>query len=363
MIKHIRLKYFQGYKDSTFEFTPGINTIIGVTQSGKTSLPRAIDLVNRNRPFGFQYNHNYSDNNATEVEIGTVEGDVVSIEKSKTNNNSVSTIYKANGERFKGKVVPDMVSSILNLGDLNYQNQLEARKLSLSTPGDIAKIINKAVKAEQSHMMIKAANSKIDSMKAECKVHKKDIERDEARLVDFEGLDQVSVMIADAEELSDEKVKLIDELQSISELIEDWYDSDEDEHRYSDLPKIQKSIGRLEFKIDNYKTLSADKNSLDELVNEHNKASSASDIKVDTISKLISDAEEIIDSIDNLEEIGDELCNLFDAIDRVDETSGKSANASGKLKDELLKLGKCPFCDTKITKKKALEVIRKYEVC
>ncbi len=51
-LKKIVLKNFQKHKDRTFEFGPGVNLIVAVSDSGKTSIMRAVYWVMFNRPMG-----------------------------------------------------------------------------------------------------------------------------------------------------------------------------------------------------------------------------------------------------------------------------------------------------------------------
>jgi DNA replication and repair protein RecF len=47
MLTDIRLQNFRSYKDSSFEFDPGVNIIVGPNASGKTNLLEAILVVNK----------------------------------------------------------------------------------------------------------------------------------------------------------------------------------------------------------------------------------------------------------------------------------------------------------------------------
>src|SRR5436189_2849207 len=47
MIDTLRLQNFRSYKDNSFEFTPGVNIIVGPNASGKTNLLEAILVIAR----------------------------------------------------------------------------------------------------------------------------------------------------------------------------------------------------------------------------------------------------------------------------------------------------------------------------
>jgi DNA replication and repair protein RecF len=51
MITNIRLQNFRSYKDSSFEFSDGVNIVVGPNATGKTNLIEAIHLVARNSSF------------------------------------------------------------------------------------------------------------------------------------------------------------------------------------------------------------------------------------------------------------------------------------------------------------------------
>ena len=50
MIKSIHVVGFQSHADSTIEFDPGVNVLIGQSDSGKTAVVRALDWALNNRP-------------------------------------------------------------------------------------------------------------------------------------------------------------------------------------------------------------------------------------------------------------------------------------------------------------------------
>ena len=47
MIADIRLKNFRSYKDESFEFSPGVNIIVGPNASGKTNLLEALLVISK----------------------------------------------------------------------------------------------------------------------------------------------------------------------------------------------------------------------------------------------------------------------------------------------------------------------------
>ena len=69
MIKEISIKNFQSHKDSHIELSDGVNIIVGASDSGKSSLIRAIKWLATNRPSGESIRSTWG--GKTEVEIFT----------------------------------------------------------------------------------------------------------------------------------------------------------------------------------------------------------------------------------------------------------------------------------------------------
>ena len=52
MIKSIQIKNIQSHKDTSLEFSPGINAIVGSSNNGKSAVLRALYWARYNRPLG-----------------------------------------------------------------------------------------------------------------------------------------------------------------------------------------------------------------------------------------------------------------------------------------------------------------------
>ena len=148
MIKSITLQNFQSHKDSTIEFSPGFNVIVGPSDHGKSSIIRAIDWARSNRPRGDSFIR--SGQESSEVIIENNTGKVL------RNRDTKSTGYyklyiggKAQKFSVLGNDVPDGVDEILNLTDINIQLQLDTHYLILNTPGQTAKYLNSITKLDK----------------------------------------------------------------------------------------------------------------------------------------------------------------------------------------------------------------------
>ena len=59
MIQSLALKNFQSHKDTLIKFDPGVNVIVGSTDSGKSAIIRALRWLVWNRPIGDKMRSNW----------------------------------------------------------------------------------------------------------------------------------------------------------------------------------------------------------------------------------------------------------------------------------------------------------------
>jgi len=140
MIKSLTLKNVQSHTESKLDFDPGVNIIVGSSDSGKTAILRAAIAVILNKPSGDGLRRF----NSKETEI-ILELDETSITRLKTNSRNEYQI--GDGEPFKafGQGVPDEVTKLLNIKLLNIQQQMDSPFLLDDSPGEVAKALNEAV--------------------------------------------------------------------------------------------------------------------------------------------------------------------------------------------------------------------------
>ena len=98
MIQSVHIQNFQSHKNSTLEFSPGVNIIVGTSDSGKTAIIRALRWVVWNRPSGDSLRSTWG--GKTSVEICLDKG---SVERSKDRSDrapsrqSVSSTWRGSG--------------------------------------------------------------------------------------------------------------------------------------------------------------------------------------------------------------------------------------------------------------------------
>ena len=174
MIKSIELKNFQSHKQSKLTFDKGINVIIGSSDSGKSAILRALNLVINNKPNGDSYRSDWGGDTYVEVDFGNAI-----IRRTRT---SKENEYALDDSYFKalGGKVPEEIEEAISMNDINMQYQLDAPFLLNETSGQVAQRLNKAVNLD----IIDEVNKKIASKEREVKTY---IKSEENRIQEYEN--------------------------------------------------------------------------------------------------------------------------------------------------------------------------------
>jgi len=186
MIKSLSIQNMQSHKDSTLEFVPGMNVIVGQSDSGKTAIIRAFNWVKDNRPSGDAHRSNWGGD--TSVKITTIEGLEITREKTnKTNAYKLSSIK----EPFLafGQEVPIEIQRALKMDDINVQKQLDAPFLLSETSGYISAHFNKIARLEKIDKSRNYIQSEINSLNTSIKADQKIIKEKTELLETFVDLD------------------------------------------------------------------------------------------------------------------------------------------------------------------------------
>lgn len=174
MIRSIELINFQSHEHTTIDFCDGVNAIVGLSDSGKTAILRAINWVVNNKPTGDAFQSSWGGD--TTVTLTLDDGAMIVRGRTKSDN-----YYKMGDQEFRafgaGKV-PVEIETVLNLNHINIQAQMDGPFLLGSSPGEVAQILNKVVNLD---VIDKAISSiRKDKLKADG-----DLRNEESRLDDL----------------------------------------------------------------------------------------------------------------------------------------------------------------------------------
>lgn len=214
MINELQIKNFQSHKDSTLHFDKGVNCIVGQTDSGKSSIIRALKLVVYNEPNGDSYISNWGGPASVSIKVSDLE---VIRTKSKSKNeyslSSIETPFTAFGQ-----TVPEEIKQALNLEGINLQQQLDPHFLLSETSGKVALHFNKIAKLDKIDRAQSNVQKEINAINSEIKHRKKELEIKEDKLKEFTDLDSLEWDLEDLESLEKKRLSKESKAKEITKL-------------------------------------------------------------------------------------------------------------------------------------------------
>jgi DNA repair protein SbcC/Rad50 len=230
MIKSLNISNIQSHEQSLLTFHPGVNIIIGNTDSGKSAIIRALRWVIWNRPSGDSLRSRWG--GKTSVEIETEDGSVVrSKDKKDEYNVNIKGQKKLLLSAF-GTSVPEEVSNFLNINEINLQEQLDNHFLLGKgwTAGSVAAHFNKVANINEIDTSTSNINKKVSKLEADIEYDKAQIKEKKETLLTFEYLNTAESLL---EVLEDQESRLsrlktsvynlrvkIDDIEEFSKTIE-----------------------------------------------------------------------------------------------------------------------------------------------
>jgi DNA repair exonuclease SbcCD ATPase subunit len=223
MIQKLSIENFQSHKNTQLVFDPGVNVIVGASDSGKTAIIRALRWVTWNRPSGDSFRSSWGGDTRVEVSL-----DNTSVIRKKGTGNE----YEANGIRFQafGADVPEEVRSILNLNEINLQSQFDQPFLLTASPGEVANHFNKIAHLDKINTSIKLVQRWSGEIEQSIKTDSRLLQKAEEDLEEFTFLAKAEIELEVLEHMQSEltqftnaKVRLQQTIKSVhqtKELIE-----------------------------------------------------------------------------------------------------------------------------------------------
>ena len=334
MLKYLKLKNFKSHKDTYIEFCQGVNVIRGNPRSGKTNVFRGGLWLFTNRPTGGAILSNFAGEEAdVEVEVGLWEGGSIGLKKhvvinkegkkevkDRKGEEDSKAIYTLDGSEYKAisTDVPDLIERKLNLSELNFQKQLDKHFLVTSSPGEIARTINKITKLEPVDARISRLTSKVNSGNREVRLLEEqagEIERELSKYSDIEETGKIVQRLQTVVQELEEKDKQSIELRGLISKTEvvDYEISELDsflevEAIVRDIEEIDQELGQLQRRSDLLNRIQA-------LGVEIKEAHSVLDIGhvVDGIGEIderMSGLQAQLVSLEQIQEMNEELTNL-----------------------------------------------------
>lgn len=191
MIETLTISNFQSHLFTSLQFTPGVNWIVGSSDSGKSAIIRALRWAWYNEPSGFSFRSHWERKAATAVTTRCSDG--VEVTRSRTTSENS---YTLNGHPLVafGNDVPPEVQRAVNVSNVNIQSQGAGPfLLSMSAP-EVARYLNNVANLsviDEAHTRIAG---KMRTCDADTNAQKAREIALEAKLEGFSDLDNVQAL-------------------------------------------------------------------------------------------------------------------------------------------------------------------------
>lgn len=215
MITKVIIENFQSHKKTEVDFIAGTNVIIGESDTGKSAIFRAINWVVSNRPLGDSYRSEWGGD--TRVILHTSEGHVVERLRTASKNE-----YIIDGQVLKafGSEPPAEVGEILQIDSFNIQEQMESPFLLSSTPGEAARMLNKAASIDVIDKTISGLKKSLNQLNSEILHNEQRLKQYSAEMKQYENLPEIETRVKRVEELEEEKESISNRIKDVRRLSE-----------------------------------------------------------------------------------------------------------------------------------------------
>lgn len=343
MIKTLRIKNLQSHKKTRLDFHAGVNVIIGTSDSGKTSIIRALRWLVENRPGGDAFRAWWGGN--TVVTLTTEEA---SVKRIKTDN---SNEYRLNDSVFKafGTNVPEEIQNTLLINHINLQQQMDSPFLLADSAGDVALHFNKIGNLEQIDVGLRNIQKAINEINQDIAGRKTQLAENEEQLTAFDYLEKMEVdvdVLQTLQERSTQTAIKINKLKSLCTKITDNAKTITKEEEFIEhAPQVDVLVGLLTKKETSEKQLSLFKGKINNLKDLHSKINDNNNVlalkpQYDAVCALKQQYDTDSTSSKNLQKI---IRNLTSK-----QQQQNTYNKDLKAKETIFKKemqGTCPLCN------------------
>lgn len=248
MLKRIIAENIQCYPKLNIRFSPGLNIIIGESDTGKTTIARIIEWSYSNEPNGEEFKEQFLRHNEKEAKV-ILKFDDCKIGRVRSN---TKNYYLLNNRKLnaigKGKI-PEEISNALRLHDINFQSFTDPNFLFAQKDSEVAKYLNKIADLEG----IESANKGIKKEKLEVdkkiKEIKKELKEKKEKLNSYKWINEIEpkieVLLIKEQEIKKEEKRI----ESINKILTKLFYLKKKFKEIQIDPNLKNNIIKLENKI------------------------------------------------------------------------------------------------------------------
>lgn len=234
MIEKLVIQNLLSHKHTILHFGSGVNWVVGVTDSGKSAIVRALRWVLKNQPSGFAFRSRWAKKEKTVVTCKF--DDAVIVRSRGTSENS----YTLNGETLMsfGTEPPEVVADVVNMDDTNIQRQGDQPFLLSMSPPEVARFLNNIANLSD----IDEAHTRVAGKMRLCDIDvvAETRRRDEARqqLEKFREIDNLHALADQAKQVECSLLSLKRERSALAPLVEAYDQIGSNLNKLTEIPNL-----------------------------------------------------------------------------------------------------------------------------
>ena len=310
MIKSLKISNFQSHANSELVFTPGVNVIVGASDSGKTAIIRALRWLIWNRPNGEAFRSTWGGDTRVEIQV---DDNIIVRGKTK----DIPNLYSVNTkvlQAFKTDV-PEQVQKYLNVDETNLQQQLDAPFLISSSPGEVASYFNRIAHLDQIDTGLKSIQADIRKVTGEIQSDKDRVEelKENARAYAYLEWAEIELEV----------------LEKDQELLQKKMNA------WTKLKDLTKSIGEVEEEIEQASSLLPFEKKVDQILSLHKsrKEKEEEHTALHQICETLSGIDSDLRSLNNVIQFEKEVDKVLTEINRVADLEEKVRSFKVLIRD------------------------------
>lgn len=380
LISNVEIDNFQSHKHTVVTFSNGLNSIIGLSDSGKTSIRRAIEWCLYNIPRGNEFMR--VGEKETSVKVAFNDGSYI-IRKRDTKKSGSYTVCDSNGniKEFEGfgnnapaEIINEHQMPILSLSkdfncNINIVDQFEKPFLLKETPSIKAAAIGKITNTDKIDYAIKTVSSDKKNVQKEIKILEKQRLDKELELSNYDDLKNTENNINNIDAI----VNIVNILEKeISSLIK--YKKDLDilnanicaiENKLNsliDIDLVENKIGYAKKALEDYSAIFEHHFRYKDICSKINQTEEkiSHNINYDVANNIVDNIKSNISILENISQQKQDINKIESRIDEAQvlhkRTIENEINIKNSIKkientinEELNKIEKCPTCGKALT--------------
>jgi len=251
MLELLKIENFQSHKKTELRLCPGVNIIVGPSDSGKTAIFRALKWLVTNRPSGDAFVSWFAKGECR-ISLKTEEGITISHSKGEY------TLDKTNYQAI-GTGVPEQIAQALKILPLNWQSQMDAPFLLSESSGEVSRQLNEVADLSAIDVALSQINRVSRKVTSEIEILESQKEQGLAELDKYKSLDILEANLVvlknkqkelkEIEKFIEQGKRLLEAFQKAKEELKAIPDTKHSEKLLVEIEKIYPKQAELEKKV------------------------------------------------------------------------------------------------------------------